>query len=56
MENIDPLLQKGYGFTVSDIKDSMLEGDKLDFAIYNRDVKQLLTDHYGEHIQFAPNT
>ena len=56
MENIDPLLQKGYGFTVSDIKDSMLEGDKLDFTIYNRNVKQLLTDHYGDRIQFAPNT
>ena len=56
MENIDPLLQKGYGFTVSDIKDSMIEGDKLDFTIYNRDVKQLLTDHYGDRIRFAPNT
>lgn len=55
-EHIEPLLQKGYGFTVKDIASFMYHlDDNVDLIVYNRDVKKLLVDHCGDHIQFAPN-
>jgi hypothetical protein len=46
-----------YGFTVSEIASLMVSlntGDH-DINIRNRDVKQLLIEHYSHRIQFAPN-
>ena len=55
MDNIQPYLQNGYGFTMSEIRDYMYRIDETgDVLIYNRDVKKLLSDHYGNTIQFAP--
>ena len=55
-EHIEPLLQKGYCFTVRDITSFMYHlDDSVDFRIYNRDVKKLLEDHFGDRIQFAQN-
>lgn len=53
-ENIEPLLQKGCGFTVKDITSCMDHlSDTINYVIYNQDVK-ILDDHYGDRIQFAP--
>ena len=57
VKQINPLLEKDYGFTVSEIASFMASlntGDD-DLNIRNRDVKQLLIEHYGDRIQFAPN-
>ena len=49
-------MEKGYGFTMSEVRDYMSSFDETDdVLIYNRNVKKLLSDHYGDSIQYAPN-
>lgn len=56
LDHIDPLLEKGYGFTVSDITVYIGTLEKRDhITLQNRDVKQLPMDYYGDKIQFAQN-
>lgn len=51
---LDPFIKSGYGFTISEIKEMMLDTNN-NIELYNRDVKTLLQDHYGDKIQFSPS-
>ena len=42
LDHVDPLLEKGYGFTVSDITVYIGTLKKGDHILQNRDVKQML--------------
>ena len=57
MSQIDPLLNRNYGFTVSEIRHLMEEeiGEKPVGSLYNKDIKKMLISHYGDQIQFAKN-
>ena len=56
MIDVKDYIEEGYGFTIADICLSMYNiSDNLDFKIYNRDVKEMLLQEYGEKIQFACN-
>ena len=56
VNQIDPLLNRNYGFTVSEIRHLMEEEivEKPVGSLYNRDIKMLIS-HYGDQIQFAKN-
>ncbi len=54
IECIDPLLKKGYGFTMTQIKDFMM-GFDTNVQVYNYDVKRLLIEHYGDDVKFSPS-
>ena len=56
MHNVETYLDEGYGFTISDLRLSMLEAaNNTEFEIYNRDVKKMFIDHYGDRLQIVPN-
>ena len=55
LHRIDPYIQKGYGFTMTEIKQLMCSLNQSDAEICNRDIKQLLVTHYGDQIQFSLN-
>ena len=48
LDHIDPLLENGYGFTVSDSKNCMVQSADTHVTIYNRNVKKKIIDHYGD--------
>ena len=51
MIDVKDYLEEGYGFTIADICSSMdTISENLDFTIYNRDVKEMLKQEYGEKI------
>lgn len=51
---LDPMINDGCGFTVTEIKEFMLSlTESCDIEIYNRDVKKFLMDHYGDKIRFC---
>ena len=56
----DALINTGDCCTMSDAVGFTLtlaeEGEVLSGTLYNRDMKKLLLDHYGELITIAPNT
>jgi len=55
ISRIDPLLQGGYGFTMTEIREMMVMNLDDSVEVYNRDVKKFLTDYYGNIIQFCPS-
>lgn len=52
LKYIDPLLKTGCGFTMTGIRDFVMSFSEST-AVYNYDIKHLLSDHYGEGITFC---
>ena len=57
LKKLDKRINEGIGFTITEIREYMSSLDKRPdpITLYNRDVKKLLENHYGENIQFALN-
>ena len=51
---LDPLIKQGYGFTLTDIREMMMEHNAT-IEVYNRDVKKFLQNFYGDRIRFCPS-
>ena len=49
---LDPLLEAGYGFTLTDIKELMISFDD-EVNLYNNEIKGLLVKTYQETITFC---
>lgn len=49
------LIEDGYGFTMTEIREMTMNKDES-LELYNRDVKKLLTDYYGDNMQFVQAT
>ena len=51
---LGPLIEDWYGFTMTEFREIMMNKDDS-LQLYNRDVKKLLADYYGEKIQYCPS-
>lgn len=51
---LGPLIEDGYGFTMTEIREIIMNKDDS-LQLYNRDVKKFLADHYGAKIPFCPS-
>ena len=49
----DSLIENGYGFTLTEITELMTTGNNS-VEVYNRDVKKMFIDYYGNLIRICP--
>ena len=53
ISDLGPLIEDGYGFTLTEIRE-MVTTENNSVEVYNRDVKKMFIDYYGNLIRFCP--